>query len=509
MSEPPPDQPQAVKILPRLRVRKRKAKKSRPKTESAAPAKERSDSAEDDLGSILRLLERLSEKPAGRALLESLLSGPAADKSASQPPSEPLAARRPPTARQTSEPPTPPSADSESPPSQTASEPATPPASQAGVTQAAAPSTKTPLQRPQLDQAAGKALEEALLETESEDFSEPHPAPSTTTPAERTETVSTPPDSESGASAGGSVSSFLSRHRARARRRAARRAQPQPDWRAKGARALRIGLLAFLAGAIFISCLAAAYTFGRQERRRAENAARLNEQNRIPLSPSETARLETALNALREGDPDTAAAALSDLALREPPIPSLSYLRALAALQAGDNPAAARFAEDSINRGERVSDSYAVLAQARPAEAQSLLEQAIAADPANSAPHSELAFLKRKAGNNAETLRLLRSARIRLLPVNAHTATEVTEHLVRLEDTTDADLPSEAPGSTRVTRLWTGAYLALRQKNPAKAEENLSTLLIETDLDTFRYILSDPAFRLYLSEPRIERFFRL
>lgn len=102
---------------------------------------------------------------------------------------------------------------------------------------------------------------------------------------------------------------------------------------------------------------------------------------------------------------------------------------------------------------------------------------------------------------------MLRSARNRLMPVNTHVLTEALEHLIRLEDTPGDGPPKEASGSTRVVRLWAEACLALLRNEPEKAEETLSSLLLETDMETFRYILSEAAFRLCHSEPRIRRFF--
>ena len=502
----PENLPGSIKILPRKKVRRIKTAK---KNKLVDRTKGKNDSRidDDDLASIYRLLQLLSKKPAGKSLLVSLLSEEEPLQKSEE--TKPVSTHKP--ALDTYEHGNDeklrheeqefltllnrPAAETESAPQNTQT--IGPESDQKEPTAPAAREPVSPV--PKIDEALGVALQEAYREQLAEEEFQ--------NPAEEAALGEADQDSPLG-DAKGNVPSIQRQGERITRGRSSRTKRSQPYWRAAGFPILKMALFVVLVAGFYLSSLVIAFNIGLRENRRAA-ALRLLVAETDSLSSGKDSKLESAISAIREGDPDSASEALNDLTKRQPPIRSLNYLRALAALQSGNLSAAKKFFEESIALGERVSDSYALLAQISPEEASHKLEHAIVADPLNPAPFIELASLMRKDGHIEDTVRLLRAAQNRQLPVNTHISTEALEHLIQLENTPDAELPKEPPGRTRVVKLWSEAYLALREKNFQRAEETLSSLQQEIDIDTFRYIVNDPAFRLYLSEPSIERFFRL
>jgi tetratricopeptide (TPR) repeat protein len=272
----------------------------------------------------------------------------------------------------------------------------------------------------------------------------------------------------------------------------------------------------------------AAYALGRDAGRTIsqEEADRLRaaaDVQKIRVLPSQAeSRLDSALTELREGDPAQAAAVLETLAAEYPDVPSLHYLAALAATQAGDAPAAAGHAYASIKRGEKVSDSLVVLSilesqkAALPASekmgdphlrARELLEEAIAADPANPGPRMELGSLQRYMQDRDAAARSFRAAKARLHPVDSHLAADVTLALLEVELLPAKGMEVREPDTDDVRVLFPAAFVAMRKDNFPLAIRILERCRTGLTPDLFLYLMNDPAFRRFAYREDLKPFF--
>lgn len=222
--------------------------------------------------------------------------------------------------------------------------------------------------------------------------------------------------------------------------------------------------------------------------------------------------LNSAFASLRSNRPNEAFETVSALKDAKPPVPALSYIRALAAMQQGDSDLAERCAKESIEKSERVSDSLALLAVLATqkkskdslrdprAQAEELLRQAIIADPANPYPHYELATLLRYQGRREEALAQIQAAQSRLNPLDSHFVMSVTQSLMQLEATSDADLPSPSDTPTQPDSLLTSSYIAMRRGDFPRAVSLLTQARAILPADVFDYVIYDPAFRQFADE---------
>jgi len=233
------------------------------------------------------------------------------------------------------------------------------------------------------------------------------------------------------------------------------------------------------------------------------------------------ARLDKALMELRTGD---ARKALDQLALLEqetPAVSSLSYLVALAAMQAGDPETASGNADQSIAKRERVSDSLAlkaVLETQKPKgsattfgdprlRAESYLRQAMIADAANPSPYVELATLLRYRNQNEEAMQLLQGARSRLNPVDSHSVVDVSIALLKMQNLPDNELPENINPDNDVASLFSASYLAMRKGDFARAASHLKTCRQRLPTDLYYYLVNDPALRKFARQPELAEFF--
>ncbi len=263
-------------------------------------------------------------------------------------------------------------------------------------------------------------------------------------------------------------------------------------------------LLSILIGTFLIGHAFGAYRGAMAATKQLRESQAPNE-----LSPDVANSLDLFFEKLRSGFAEEALQITNALLESTPTLSSLHYMRALAATQAGDRATAIEAAELAIASGQRVSDSKALLAHLFDnTRADELLEEAVAADPANPAPFLELANRQRSTGDNRGAARNLRSARLRLLPVEAASVVEVAETILQLEDTLTDQLPSTPPGSTLRVRLWAELYLALRRGESETAQELVQRLEADTQPDLFDYLLNDPAFRIFRSDPALQPYFR-
>ena len=210
-----------------------------------------------------------------------------------------------------------------------------------------------------------------------------------------------------------------------------------------------------LIAALLLGSLAAAtarYLIGAKRGRAVairEIDARTRTMTRLPDADVE--RLNAAIADLRAGEAPRALDTLKSLREKFPQTASLNYLAALAALQAGDSAAAESFVKESLQLGQRISDSLAlqaVLEKGKPdptgkgkTRAEGLLRAAITADAANSSPHLELAMMLRAGNRREDARREFLAAQSRLNPIDSQAVIETTLALMALEDTKDAALP--------------------------------------------------------------------
>ena len=199
-----------------------------------------------------------------------------------------------------------------------------------------------------------------------------------------------------------------------------------------------------------------------------------------------------------------------------PRIPSLDYLLGLAALQAGKIEEAEEAIAMSLAKGERVSDSLALRASLEaqaegdagwkpigdvmPAAERSLHE-AVTADLANPFPYFELAMRWRLHGDNARAKEMLKSARLRLQPVDAHAAVDVTLRLLELQEMEDGALPQLPQEAAAPADLFAAAYLGLRLGEDEQATAFLQKARASLPPELYNYLIADPAFAPYRARP--------
>lgn len=246
-------------------------------------------------------------------------------------------------------------------------------------------------------------------------------------------------------------------------------------------------------------------------------------EERSPVSGEQLRAVDLALSKLRDGETDSALERLKLLKSDNPSIPSLDYLIALAALQAGDIALATSSIETSLAKGQRVSDSLALSAALEgiknseagwqpmgdlKTRAEYHLRQAIEADPANPSPLIELAARFRNSGNNQEAQRLLEAAKTRINPVDSATIVDTTLLLIRLQGLPDDQLPSDLDPDQDTSSLIGAAYVALRLGDLEKAASLLATAKNRLPENLYYYLLGDPELRKYATEPELTPLFQ-
>lgn len=243
----------------------------------------------------------------------------------------------------------------------------------------------------------------------------------------------------------------------------------------------------------------------------------------VEVTGEQLLAIDLALIKLRSGDTDSALERFKLLKSDNPSIPSLDYLTALAALQAGDISLASASIEASLGKGERVSDSLALSAALEGVKtseagwqpmgdlktrAEYYLRQAIEADPANPSPQIELAMRHRSVGDHKEAQRLLEAAKARTNPVDSLTIVDTTLLLIRLQDLPDDQLPADLDPDQDTSSLIGAAYVALRRGDFATAASLLATAKKRLPENLYYYLLEDPALRQYAAEPQLTPLFQ-
>jgi tetratricopeptide (TPR) repeat protein len=231
-----------------------------------------------------------------------------------------------------------------------------------------------------------------------------------------------------------------------------------------------------------------------------------------PATRPQRAAIDRALADLRSGLPLHALSKLRKVQAENPRIPSIDYLVGLAAVQADEREVAEQALVSSLAKGQRVSDALALqaalAAQAEGGSADTpfgnlepapdrLLREAVEADPANPFPCFELAARLRARGDYAAAKEMLEAARVRLQPVDAHTAVDVSLRLLELQETADADLPEILSEATGAADLFGAAYLGFRRGRPEEAVEFLRRAGEILPQDMVAYLAADPSFKTY------------
>lgn len=310
------------------------------------------------------------------------------------------------------------------------------------------------------------------------------------------------------------------------RRRRSRSSDPEPledtaqDRRRGGSRSRApLGLYALV---VMLAALLAVCVFIIFRLLDTEVAEKVDE-TAVEVTGEELRAIDLALIKLRSGDTDSALERLKLLQSDNPLLPSLDYLTALAALQAGDISLASSSIEASLGKGERVSDSLALSAALEGVKtseagwqpmgdlktrAEHYLRQAIEADPANPSPQIELAMRYRGGGDQKEAQRLLEAAKARINPVDSSTVVDTTLLLIRLQDLPDDQLPADLDPDRDTASLIGAAYVVLRRGDFATAATLLATAKKRLPENLYYYLLGDPALRPYAAEPQLTPLFR-
>lgn len=238
-----------------------------------------------------------------------------------------------------------------------------------------------------------------------------------------------------------------------------------------------------------------------------------------PIPPEFQANIESALQAYSNGHADEAVEILAGVYRKNQTIPSTCYLMALTAIQSGNLPLASDKVDESILKGERLSDSLALKAAIEmekssksgmgdpKVRAESLLRSAMAADISNPRPYIELASLLRFQGRNDEARQLFEAASARLNPVEGQALVETSLSLLNLQQTPNNKLPENLDSDKDPSSLVSAAYLAMRKNDVpavkvllAKARERLSPAL-------YNYLINDPAIRVFSRNPQMAGLF--
>jgi hypothetical protein len=233
-------------------------------------------------------------------------------------------------------------------------------------------------------------------------------------------------------------------------------------------------------------------------------------------------RLGDALLDLRQGRAEKAFKDLGALEQKIPRVSSLTYLAALAAMQAGNTAAAAAKADESITKRERISDSLAlrgVLETRKKSDpilkgfgdprirAEEYFRKAMIADAANPFPCVELATLLRYGNRRDEALKLMQAARARLNPVDSHSVVDAVIALMTLEAMPEDKLPTDINPDKDVASMYSAAYVAMRKHNYSVAADLLRKCRNQLPADLNFYLVQDLAFREYARQPEIAEFF--
>lgn len=232
-----------------------------------------------------------------------------------------------------------------------------------------------------------------------------------------------------------------------------------------------------------------------------------SDQAPIPLAgDAALERINEAFAQINGGNAAGALDTLRDVEAKFGETPSLDYITALAALQAGDHGLAERRALASIRKGELVSDSLVLQSMAEVSSLprgsgmrdlkvlrEALLRRAVRSNPSNPFPMVELADLLRSQGRLEEAKAVLTAAKHRLHPVDTHAVVEISLLLAELQSKPDSELPPAAEDGP-LAEMFASAYINWRKGRADLAAKALEKCRLQSGRNLFDYIMSDPVF---------------
>lgn len=270
-----------------------------------------------------------------------------------------------------------------------------------------------------------------------------------------------------------------------------------------------------LAAAAVFTLLLTGFLFGR-----LQSVPSVEEEERAIAKPSPqlVKELNEALALIESGESSEALKKIQSLSAKHPDVSSLDYLAALAAMQAGDMKTAQERASLSISKNQKVSDSLVLLSMTESGVGtggksslrdpkivrEALLREAVNADVANPFPMIELASFLRSQKRDEEALDLLRAANARLHPIDTHVVVQTSIQLMKLQQMPDEELPS-ACSEGSITEIFSSVYISLRKKDYKQAAIALEKGRQQANPDLFAYLINDPVFKPFLSEPVMTR----
>ena len=235
-------------------------------------------------------------------------------------------------------------------------------------------------------------------------------------------------------------------------------------------------------------------------------------------SPQLVKELNEALALIDSGQSSEALQKIQALSAKHPDVSSLDYLAALSAMQAGDLQTAQEKAALSISKNQKVSDSLVLLSMTESGTGaggksslrdpkivrETLLREAVNADVANPFPMIELASFLRGQKRDDEALELLRAAHARMHPIDTHVVVQTSIQLMKLQQTPDEELPA-ASSEGSITEIFSSVYISLRKKDYNQAAIALEKGRHQASPDLFAYLIRDPVFKPFQTEPIMAR----
>jgi tetratricopeptide (TPR) repeat protein len=235
-------------------------------------------------------------------------------------------------------------------------------------------------------------------------------------------------------------------------------------------------------------------------------------------SPQLVKELNEALALIESGESSETLQKIQALSAKHPDVASLDYLAAISAMQAGDFKTAQEKASLSITKNQKVSDSLVLLSMTEAIVGadgksslrdpkivrESLLREAVNSDVANPFPMIELASFLRGQKRDEEALELLSAANARLHPIDTHVVVQTSIQLMKLQQMPDEELPA-ACSEGSITEIFSSVYISLRKKDYKQAAIALEKGRHQASRDLFAYLINDPVFKPFQTEPVLTR----
>jgi len=237
------------------------------------------------------------------------------------------------------------------------------------------------------------------------------------------------------------------------------------------------------------------------------------------IPPEFQAAIDSALQAYSKGNAADAVEILAGVYRKNQTIPSTCYLIALTAIQSGNLQLAGEKVNESILKGERLSDALALKAALEmeksnkvgmgdpKVRAESLLRSAMAADVSNPRPYIELASLLRFQGRNDEARELFEAAGTRLNPVEGQALVDTSLALLNLQQTPNDKLPDNLDPDKDPRSLVCAAYVAMRKNDIPAVQTLLAKARARLAPALYDYLMNDPAIRSFSKNPQMSGLF--